>query len=155
MGANGESMKESKKIRVVVGGVFDLLHVGHIHFLTQAKKLGDELIVIVAHDDTVKKRKGRPPINSMHERAEVLRALKPVDEVVIGDPNEISFELIKKLNPDIIALGPDQDFNEIKLKEELKRHGIKAEVMRIPYLYKSDIAKTSKIIKRIIETFCD
>ncbi|RLF88059.1 FAD synthase, partial [Thermococci archaeon] len=53
-------MADNRKIRVVVGGVFDILHVGHIHFLKMAKELGDELIVIVAHDETVKKRKGRP-----------------------------------------------------------------------------------------------
>jgi len=52
-------MSEKKKIRVVTGGVFDILHVGHIHFLKQAKELGDELIVIVAHDKTVEERKGR------------------------------------------------------------------------------------------------
>lgn len=148
-------MKQKKKIRVLVGGVFDILHVGHIHFLTQAKKLGDELVVIVAHDETVRRRKGREPINSMHERAEVLKALKPVDDVVIGEPLTLSFELVKKLEPDIIALGPDQDFDILKLKEGLKKHGINAEVVRIPYLYKKDIAKTTKIIKRIIEYFCE
>ncbi|WP_461865687.1 adenylyltransferase/cytidyltransferase family protein [Thermococcus sp.] len=144
-----------KKIRVLVGGVFDLLHVGHIHFLSQAKNLGDELIVIVAHDETVKRIKGREPINSAEDRAELLRALKMVDEVYIGSPNEISFELVKRINPDVIALGPDQFFNEEKLKKSLKEHGITAEVIRIPYLYKRDRAKTSKIIERIVETFCE
>ena len=144
-----------KKIRVLVGGVFDILHVGHIHFLNQAKQLGDELIVIVAHDETVLKKKGRPPINSMHERAELLKALRMVDEVVIGEPAEISFKLIKKINPDVIALGPDQNFDMLRLKEDLKKHGIHAEVVRIPHLYKKDIAKTSKIIQRIVEIFCE
>lgn len=147
-------MSEKKKIRVVTGGVFDILHVGHIHFLKQAKELGDELIVIVAHDKTVEERKGRRPINPMYERAEVLKALKMVDEVVIGEPNCISFEIVKKLNPDIIALGPDQNFDVSALKEELKKNGINAEVIRIPYVYKSDVAKTSKIIQKIVETFC-
>ncbi|AIF69590.1 FAD synthase [Palaeococcus pacificus DY20341] len=148
-------MGENKKIRVVVGGVFDILHVGHIHFLTQAKKLGDELIVIVAHDETVKRRKGRMPINSMHDRAELLRALRVVDDVVIGEPGYFSFELVKKLAPDVIALGPDQEFDVLRLKEELKKRGINAEIVRIPFSYKSDVAKTSKIIKRIVEYFCE
>ncbi|NJE25811.1 FAD synthase [Thermococcus sp. MV5] len=148
-------MMEKKKIRVVTGGVFDILHVGHIHFLQHAKELGDELIVIVAHDKTVEERKGRAPINSMYERAEVLKALKMVDDVVIGEPDCISFELVKKLNPDIIALGPDQNFDINVLKEELKKNGINAEVIRIPYSYKSDIAKTSKIIQKIVEIFCE
>ncbi len=144
-----------KKIRVLVGGVFDLLHVGHIHFLSQAKKLGDELIVIVAHDETVKRMKGRAPINSAEDRAELLKALKMVDEVYIGSPNEISLDLVRKINPDVIALGPDQFFNEEKLKKGLREKGINAEVIRIPYMYKKDRAKTSKIIERIVETFCE
>ncbi|MFA4718630.1 adenylyltransferase/cytidyltransferase family protein [Pyrococcus kukulkanii] len=148
-------MADNRKIRVVVGGVFDILHVGHIHFLKMAKELGDELIVIVAHDETVKKRKGRPPINPAEDRAEVLRAIRYVDDVVIGEPGEVSLETIKKLKPDIIALGPDQDFSCKDLKERLKREGLNVEVIRLPYLYKADRAKTSKIIQRIIETFCE
>ncbi|AEC52291.1 glycerol-3-phosphate cytidyltransferase, putative [Pyrococcus sp. NA2] len=148
-------MGSNRKVRVVVGGVFDIIHVGHIHFLKMAKELGDELIVIVAHDETVKKRKGRPPINPAEDRAEVLRAIRYVDDVVIGEPGEISLELIKKLKPDVIALGPDQDFDCRRLKEMLKKEGLDVEVIRLPYLYKEDRAKTSKIIRRIIEIFCD
>ncbi|WP_048055962.1 adenylyltransferase/cytidyltransferase family protein [Pyrococcus sp. ST04] len=148
-------MGNNRKIRVVVGGVFDIIHVGHIHFLKMAKELGDELIVIVAHDETVKRRKGRPPINPAEDRAEVLRAIKYVDDVVIGEPGEVSLETIKRLKPDIIALGPDQDFSCEDLKKKLKKEGLNVEVIRLPYLYKADRAKTSKIIQRIIETFCD
>ncbi len=143
------------KIRVLVGGVFDILHVGHIHFLSQAKALGDELIVIVAHDETVRRQKRREPVNSAEDRAELLRALEVVDEVYIGSPGGIDYELVKQIKPDIVAIGPDQGFSCERLKEGLRRHGIDAEVIRIPYLYKSDRAKTSKIIQRIIETFCD
>lgn len=144
-----------EKIRVLVGGVFDVLHIGHIHFLKQAKELGDELIVIVAHDETVKMNKRRNPINPAEDRAELLKAIRYVDEVYIGSPGRIDFELVKRINPDVIAIGPDQNFNCERLKEELRKHGITAEVIRVPYLYKSDRAKTSKIIERIIEEFCE
>jgi len=144
-----------EKIRVLVGGVFDILHVGHIHFLRQAKALGDELVVIVAHDETVRMQKRREPINSAEDRAEVLRALRMVDEVYIGTPGTIDYELVKRIDPDIIAIGPDQVFTCERLKEELRKHGINAEVIRIPYLYKKDRAKTSKIIQKIIETYCE
>ena len=144
-----------KRIRVLVGGVFDILHVGHIHFLRQARALGDELVVIVAHDETVRMQKRREPINSAEDRAELLRALRMVDEVYIGTPGTIDYELVKKIDPDIVALGPDQVFTCEKLKEDLRKHGIKAEVIRIPYLYKDDRAKTSKIIQKIIETYCE
>ncbi|QDA31933.1 FAD synthase [Thermococcus indicus] len=144
-----------KRIRVLVGGVFDLLHVGHIHFLSQAKALGDELVVIVAHDETVRKRKRRDPVNTAEDRAELLRALKMVDEVYIGSPGGIDYELVRRIDPDIIAIGPDQDFNCERLRDALRNHGIEAEVIRIPYLYRSDRAKTSKIIQRIVEAYCD
>ncbi|AMQ18394.1 adenylyltransferase/cytidyltransferase family protein [Thermococcus peptonophilus] len=147
--------EKRKKIRVLVGGVFDILHVGHIHFLKQAKELGDELVVIVAHDETVRMQKRRDPINPAEDRAELLRAIRYVDEVYIGTPGTIDIELVKRIDPDVIAIGPDQFFNCEKLKEELRKHGINAEVIRIPYLYKSDRAKTSKIIQRIVETFCE
>jgi FAD synthetase len=147
--------EKRKRIRVLVGGVFDILHVGHIHFLKQAKELGDELIVIVAHDETVRMQKRREPINPAEDRAELLRAIRYVDEVYIGTPGTIDMELVKRIDPDVIAIGPDQFFNCEKLKEELRKHGINAEVIRIPYLYKSDRAKTSKIIQRIVETFCE
>ncbi|MCD6372494.1 MAG: FAD synthase [Thermococcus sp.] len=150
-----EKTPEKKRIRVLVGGVFDILHVGHIHFLNQAKSLGDELVVIVAHDETVRKTKRREPVNTAEDRAELVRALRMVDEVYIGTPGAIDYELVKKINPDIVALGPDQVFSCERLKEELRRHGIRAEVIRIPYLYKDDRAKTSKIIQRIVETYCE
>jgi FAD synthetase len=143
------------KVRVLVGGVFDLLHVGHLHFLKQARELGDELVVIVASDETVRKNKRREPINPAEDRAEVLRSLKYVDEVYIGAPGSIDFELVKRINPDVVAVGPDQAFNCKRLKEDLRKHGIEAEVIRIPYLYKEDRAKTSKIIERIVETYCE
>ncbi|WP_297063430.1 FAD synthase [Thermococcus sp.] len=148
-------MGEKRKIRVLVGGVFDILHVGHIHFLKQARELGDELVVIVAHDETVRMQKRRDPINPAEDRAELLRAIKYVDEVYIGSPGTIDFELVRRINPDVIAIGPDQNFNCEKLKEELRKHGINAQVIRVPYLYKSDRAKTSKIIQRIVETYCE
>ena len=148
-------MGEKKKIRVLVGGVFDILHVGHVHFLKQAKELGDELVVIVAHDETVRMQKRRDPINPAEDRAELLRAIRYVDEVYIGSPGTIDFELVRRIDPDVIAIGPDQSFSCEKLKEELRKHGINAEVIRVPYLYKSDRAKTSKIIQRIVETYCE
>ncbi|WP_297467377.1 FAD synthase [Thermococcus sp.] len=148
-------MGEKRKIRVLVGGVFDILHVGHIHFLKQARELGDELVVIVAHDETVRMQKRRDPINPAEDRAELLRAIRYVDEVYIGSPGTIDFELVRRINPDVIAIGPDQNFNCEKLKEDLRKHGINAQVIRVPYLYKSDRAKTSKIIQRIVETYCE
>jgi len=151
----GHGSVNRDRIRVLTGGVFDLLHVGHIHFLRQARALGDELVVIVANDETVRRQKRREPINTAEDRAELLRAIRYVDEVYIGSPGGIDYELVARIDPDIIAVGPDQAFDCLSLKEELRRRGINAEVIRIPFLYKNDRAKTSKIIQKIVETFCE
>ena len=88
-------------------GVFDLLHAGHLHYLEQAKLLGEELVVIVAHDDTVRQRK-HEPITLQDMRKRMVEGLKPVDSVYIGNPPGISmFEILVDVKPDIIALGYD------------------------------------------------
>ena len=71
--------------RILAVGVFDLLHAGHLHYLEQAKSLGDHLTVVVAHDDTVRKRK-HEPVTNQDLRRRMVAGLKPVDEVVVGNP---------------------------------------------------------------------
>jgi len=136
-------MKEEfrKKINVVLaGGVFDLLHAGHLFFLKKAKELGDVLVVVAGRDEHIRK-KGREPLHSLEERVEILNNLKMVDLAIPGS-REIRDEkdyvdTITLVNPDIIALGYDQ--KEMKNKY--------AEVIRIKHSYKPDILKTSKIIR--------
>ena len=72
---------------VMAVGVFDLLHAGHLHYLEQAKSLGDKLVVVVAHDETVRKRK-HEPITNHNLRARMVSGLKPVDSSIIGNPPE-------------------------------------------------------------------
>lgn len=93
--------------RVVVFGVFDGLHAGHIAFLTKAKSLGDELVVVVTRDARVLQEKGKAPVYREKHRASVLRALRMVDSVMLGDPPNIH-RILKKLKPSIVALGHDQ-----------------------------------------------
>ena len=94
--------------RVMAVGVFDLLHAGHLHYLEQAKELGDHLTVVVAHDDTVRKRK-HEPIPGMELRQRMVAGLKPVDEALIGSPpTQPIFDIVEIAKPDIIALGYDQ-----------------------------------------------
>ena len=97
-------------VRVMASGVFDLLHPGHLYYLKEAKKLGDELVVVGATDNTVRKRK-HEPITPQDMRLEMVEALKPVDRAVLGHENDV-FRTVEELKPDIIALGYDQDFDE-------------------------------------------
>lgn len=135
-------------VRVVATGVFDIIHLGHLHFLEKAKDLGDELIVVVARDSTARKMK-HEPITSEGMRVELVQALKPVDRAVLGYEDDM-FRIIQEVRPDIIALGYDQQFDENQLKEELARRGMDAKVVRLPHL-DHDLDGTRKIIRRIIE----
>src|SRR3989344_778847 len=94
--------------RVLVGGCFDLIHYGHIRFLTESKKQGDYLIVALESDENVRKYKGENrPIHTQKERAEMLRSLKMVDEVVelpSMNGDEEYFDFVIKIKPDVIAI---------------------------------------------------
>jgi len=103
---------EGKKI-VFTNGCFDLLHVGHIKYLSQAKDLGDILIIGLNSDKSVKKLKGNNrPINSFEDRAKLLAALKSVD-LVIKFEEQTPENLIKEIIPDVLVKGGDYDIEEI------------------------------------------
>ena len=103
---------EEKKI-VFTNGCFDLLHVGHIKYLSQAKDLGDILIIGLNSDKSVKKLKGNNrPINSFEDRAKLLAALKSVDLVIMFE-EQTPENLIKEIIPDVLVKGGDYDIKEI------------------------------------------
>lgn len=134
---------------VIATGVFGILHPGHILFLKEAKKLGDKLIVIVATDNTVKRKKGKILIPEA-QRLEVMKAVKYVDDAILGEEKDI-FKPIIKIKPDIIALGKNQETDEKFLSEELKRRNLKAKVIRIDKHLDDELNSTQKIIQKIKE----
>ena len=137
--------------RVLAVGVFDLLHAGHLHYMEQAKSLGDHLVVVVAHDDTVRKRK-HEPVTGQDLRRRMVEGLKPVNEAVIGNPPEVPiFDILPKVNPDIIALGYDQEHAEERIRISLEERGLgHIKVVRVEGLTE-DLDGTRKIIARILE----
>ena len=138
-------------MKVMAVGVFDLLHAGHLHYLEQAKSLGDYLTVVVAHDDTVRIRKHEPVTN--HElRRRMVEGLKPVDEAIIGNSPDVSiFEILPVVDPDIIALGYDQEHAEDSIRIKLQELGYDdIHVTRVAGL-SDDLDGTRKIIARILE----
>jgi FAD synthetase len=135
-------------VRVVATGVFDIIHLGHVHFLEKAKDLGDELVVIVARDKTARKMK-HEPITSEGMRVELVQSLKPVDRAVLGYEDDM-YRIISEVRPDIIALGYDQKFDEKELERELKKRGLTVQIVRLPHL-DHDLDGTRKIIRRIVD----
>jgi FAD synthetase len=135
-------------VRVMATGVFDLLHPGHVYFLSEAKKLGDELVVVVARDQTARRLKNEPYVPE-HVRRTMIEALKPVDRAVLGSSTDI-YETVVRERPDIIALGFDQVWNEKEVASECERRGVPVKVARIGQLPHDDLA-TRRIVERILE----
>jgi FAD synthetase len=136
-------------VRVMATGVFDIIHLGHLHFLEESRKLGDELVVVVATDNTVRKRK-HEPITPEKMRLELVSSLKPVTKAVLGKDTGDIFEIVREVGPDIITIGYDQPFRERELEAEMKKRGLKVKVVRMPHL-DHDLDGTRKIIKKVIE----
>jgi len=133
-------------------GTFDLIHPGHIYYLEQSKKLLGEdskLVVVIARDSTVRAKK-RVPIVPENQRLSVVQMLKPVDKAVLGSKTDM-FKSVEKINPDIITIGPDQNFDVNWLKEELRKRKIKAEVIKIEGYFNAPLDSSCKIIKKIKE----
>jgi FAD synthetase len=134
----------------LVFGTFDGLHPGHINFFQQAKKLGDELIVVVARDATVEKVKGRRPRKNENARLSDARNAGIAGEVLLGNLGD-PYAIIKQIKPDIIALGYDQNSFTKNLPDYTKKENLKIEIMRLmphkPETYKSSLLEILEIIK--------
>ncbi len=137
--------------RVMAVGIFDLLHAGHLHYVEQAKSLGEELVVVIAHDETVRKQK-HEPVTGQDLRRRMVEGLKPVDKAIIGNPPGVPiFEILKQIDPDLIALGYDQKHSIDAIREGLDQHGFEhVEVTRVEGL-SDDLDGTRKIIARILD----
>ena len=145
-----EMLGERQRLRaagrrlVFTNGVFDLLHVGHVRYLAQARELGDALLVAINSDRTVRELKGPDrPVFDESERAEIIAALRHVDYVTVFD--DVSpRSLIAKLLPDVLVKGGDYQLDEIHGREEVEAAGGK--VISLPFV---DGASTTALIQRM------
>lgn len=139
-------------VKVMATGTFDLLHMGHIYFLKEARKLGDKLVVVVAADSTVRKLK-HEPINSQEIRLNLIKELKVVDEAYLGHENDM-YKIVEEIKPDVIALGFDQIHDENNIKSELKKRKLNVKIVRLSeFKGGSDLEGTRRIIKKIISAY--
>jgi FAD synthetase len=150
-------MANQKKKRIVLAsGVFDLLHLGHVRFLEEAKRAGGpdaELIVIVARDDTVQDRKGEKPVMPENQRRALVESLKIVDEAILGYEDFGLGRVIEKIRPDIIALGHDQKGMERDVRRYIEEKGLAIDVVRIEKFEEDELDSSSKIKQKIIEHY--
>lgn len=121
--------RESVRV-VLAGGVFDIIHPGHIHTLESAKKLGDMLVVVVATDDTVQRTKGHLPLHTQDQRRRLVEALRIVDACIVGVRGDM-FETVKLVLPDTVALGYDQIHQEKYIAKGCQRISAHIQVARL------------------------
>jgi len=136
-------------VKVMATGTFDLLHMGHIYYLKEAKKLGDTLVVVVATDATVRKLK-HDPITPQEIRVSLIKELKMVDEAYLGHEGDM-YSIVEEIKPDIIALGFDQIHDDATIKKELEKRKMNVQVVRLSkYQGESDLEGTRRIIQKVI-----
>ena len=141
------TLKGRKRIKVVfIGGGFEIIHRGHLYTISKAKSLGDVLVVVVARDSTIRRRKGREPISDETQRLLLLSSLRQVDAAILGVQGNI-YDTLERVKPDLVALGYDQHHLESEIERESKARGIRLEVVRLgspdPKL------KTSSLLKEL------
>jgi FAD synthetase len=141
---------------VLASGVFDLLHLGHVKFLEEAKHAGGEnaeLIVVIARDNTVEDIKGRKPIMPENQRRTLVESLKVVDVAVLGFENMNIEEAVTKIKPDIIALGYDQEKMVQNVEAYLKMRNLPVQIVRVGKFEADALDSSSKIKQKIVEKF--
>ncbi|MGP8329998.1 MAG: adenylyltransferase/cytidyltransferase family protein [Methanosarcinaceae archaeon] len=136
--------------RVLATGTFDLLHPGHILYLSEARALGDHLYVIIARDSMIKHKP--KPIIPEKQRFIMVNALTIVDRAVLGSENDM-FKPLKDIKPDIVAIGYDQNYDIEELETNLKEHGFDAKVVRIDKSRTCKLCSSGRIIKEVLERY--
>jgi FAD synthetase len=139
-------MPQSDKQIVMAFGTFDYFHAGHENYLKQAAALGDELIVVVARDDTVKRVKSRAPMYNERKRLRDVSKCSDVTKAVLGYPDD-KYKVIKKYKPQILALGYDQFVFTYGLKQMFIKEGLNIKIVRMkafdPQNFKSSLIRKS------------
>ena len=148
-------MVTKTKTIVLASGTLDLLHLGHVRFLEEAKKAGGKnakLVVIVAQDSTVEAQKGKNPVMPADQRRALVESLRVVDEAILGQEGVRIEKAIEQIKPEIIAVGHDQYGTEKQVLKAIKEEGLKIQVVKIGKFGKQELDSSSKIVRKIIES---
>ena len=137
---------------VLATGVFDLLHLGHLRFLEESKRKGgprSRLVVVVARDKTVLRRKGKGPVIPEDQRRELVAALRVVDRAILGREEIDLLGILKEVKPDIVCVGYDQDEIRAAVTELIRKQGLPIRVVRIRRFGPIGFNSSSKLKNRV------
>jgi cytidyltransferase-like protein len=143
------------KIRVVLaGGVYDVMHLGHLAALTEARSFGDVLIAVVATDITVEMLKGRKPIFPQEDRRKLVEGLKPVDRAILGyeDVGMGYEEVLMEVMPDIVAFGYDQENLERSVREIIMRRKLRIQMIKLSKHENERYLSSTSVRQKLSET---
>jgi FAD synthetase len=141
---------------VMAAGKFDILHLGHVAYLQQAREyVGNDgkLVVVIALDSTIERERGAPPVFPQEQRRRLVEALDVVDQAVLGFDTDDQTTIVRKIKPDIIALGYDQYAAIESLKEMFEREGINCEIVRLEKRDADGLCSSTLIRKRILDFY--
>jgi len=155
MAKRERKVKKKGKI-VLASGTFDLLHLGHVKYLEDAKKTGGKnakLIVIVARDKTVEKRKEKKPVMPEDQRKALVESLKVVNEAILGYEDFDIGKVVEEIKPDIIAVGHDQYNIENQVRKAVAQKRLNIQVVKIRKFGKPELNSSLKIKKKVTELY--
>jgi len=141
---------------VLATGVFDLLHIGHLRFLEESKKKGgpgSKLVVVIARDKTVFRRKGKGPVVPEDQRRELVAALKVVDRAILGREEIDLLGILEEVKPDVVCVGYDQDKIRVAVTRLIRKEGLAVRVVRIRRFGPVGFNSSSKLKSRVAKAF--
>ena len=144
--------------KVLAAGKFDILHLGHIAYLEQAKELAGkdgELVVVIARDDTIERERGAQPVFPQEQRRRLVEALGIVDKAVLGYDSENHSDIVVDLKPDYIALGYDQYTNIEALEESFRKKDMTTEIVRLEKITADGLCSSTLIRERILKHYME
>ncbi|MHA1943264.1 MAG: adenylyltransferase/cytidyltransferase family protein [Candidatus Thorarchaeota archaeon] len=142
--------------RILAAGKFDILHLGHIAYLEQAKELAGndgELVVVLALDKTIERERGAPPVFPQEQRRKLVESLVFVDRAIIGLDTDDHTIIVEKIRPDIIALGYDQYTDVSALEKHFVEKGLHTKIVRLEKRDADGLCSSTLIRKRIIDYY--
>jgi len=141
---------------VLATGVFDLLHIGHLRFLEESKKKGgpgSKLVVVIARDKTVFRRKGKGPVVPEDQRRELVAALRVVDRAILGREEIDLLGILEEVKPDVVCVGYDQDEIRVAVIRLIRKEGLAVRVVRIRRFGPVGFNSSSKLKSRVAKAF--